>query len=149
MNGKTIKVHPLIFKYKNISFQVNEKDDNVSIDITSIGSPIQTTYNPCHTKGHQLCIKTEYNSSEKQLYKEPGMNLLFHINTSLCWYVGINETEFGITIDIYTGSFPMYVDQVNKMMTTSSSSTSNSNSKYITTSTHNHSLNIKILNPIN
>lgn len=147
MNGKTIKVHPLIFKYKNISFQVNEKDDNVSIDITSIGSPIQTIYNPCHPKGHQLCIKTEYSSCEKQAYKEPGMNLLFHINTSLCWYAGINESENGITIDIYTGSFPMYVDQVNKML--SSSSTTSSSSKYVSSTSNNHSLSIKILNPSN
>jgi hypothetical protein len=153
MSSKAIKVHPVIFRYKSLNFQVNEKDDNISIEITNNNSsPIQTTYNPVHPKGHNLLIKLEYNSSEKQQYKEPGLHLLFHINTALCWYAGISENENGIMIEIFTGSYPMFVDQINKVnLINNNSNTINntingSNNKWVTAST-NHSVVVKILNP--
>jgi hypothetical protein len=119
MNSNQIKLKtmPIIFKYKMINFQFNEKEEGLVAEVSTGVYPIQSQYNPCHIKGHTLTIKVDYLIGDKNNFKEPGLNLLFNLNSSLNLYVAIVEEETGIVIEIHSGMYPIFIDVKNKIMT--------------------------------
>ena len=136
---KVVKVNPVIFKYKMISFNINEKEDSIVIELNTGNYPIQYQYNPNSAKGHALLLKVEYLSLDKQQYKDPGLSLLFHLNSAYNFFATIVESENGIGMEIHTGLYPMAIEGANKMIQTNGMSPS--------ICTQNNSINIKILLP--
>ena len=53
-SSKVVKINPVIFKYKMVSFNSNEKEDSIVIELNTGNYPIQYQYNPNSTKGKYL-----------------------------------------------------------------------------------------------
>ncbi len=138
-SSKVVKINPVIFKYKMISFNINEKDDSIVIELNTGNYPIQYQYNPNSSKGHALLLKVEYLQLDKQQYKDPGLSLLFHLNSAYNFFATVVESENGIGMEVHTGIYPMAIDGSNKMIQPSNTSPS--------IATQNNSINIKILLP--
>lgn len=112
----TYKVQPVHIKYRMISLNFAEKDGTIVGDLTTGSYPIQTIYNPNNNRNHSLTIKVECHPNDRQKIYEIPTQLLFTINSDLNWIVALVENEHSITIEIHSGSYPMLIDQSNKLV---------------------------------
>jgi hypothetical protein len=111
-----VKVQPVHIKYRMINLNFVEKDGTVIANLTTGCYPIQSQYNPNNSKGHTLTIKIECHPNDRQKIYETQTELLFTINSELNWIVALVENENNITIEIHSGSYPMLIDQSNKLV---------------------------------
>ncbi len=122
-----------------LSFNINEKEDSICVELNTGNYPIQYQYNPNSTKGHSLLLKVEYLPIDKQQYKDPGLSLLFHLNSAFNFFATVVESENGIGIEVHTGIYPMAIDGSNKIIQPSNASPS--------IITQNNAMQVKILLP--
>ena len=115
MNGKSYKINPVVLNYKMIKLNIIEKDNNIHLEFNAGAHAIQTQYNPCtDTKGNCLTLKVEYGMVERQKYDSPGFETCFNISSDLNLYVAIAEAESGISLEVFSGYYPMYIEHQNK-----------------------------------
>ena len=115
MNGKSYKINPVVLNYKMIKLNIIEKDNNIHLEFNAGAHAIQTQYNPCtDTKGNCLTLKVEYGAADRQKYDSPGFETCFNINADLNLYVAMAENESGITLEVYSGYYPMFIEHQNK-----------------------------------
>ena len=115
MNVKSYKINPVVLKYKMVQLNILEKDNNINLEFNAGTYSIQTQYNPCaDNKGNCLTLKVEYGAMDRQKYDAPGFETCFNINSDLNLYVAMAENETGITLEVYSGYYPMFIEHQNK-----------------------------------
>ncbi len=137
--NSSYKIQPVHVKYRMIQLNFVEKDGSLVGDLTTGCYPIQTIYNPNHNRNHSLTIKIECHPNDRQKLYDIPTQLLFTINSDLNWIVAIVENDHNITIEIHTGTYPMLIDQSNKLILTHGNNLG----------TQNNHLTIKTVPPMN
>ena len=115
MNMKSYKINPVVLKYKMVQLNIVEKDSNIHLEFNAGMYAIQTQYNPCaDNKGNCLTLKVEYGMVDRQKYDSSGFESCFNISSDLNLYVAMVESESGITLEVYSGYYPMFIEHQNK-----------------------------------
>ena len=144
MNTRTYKINPVVFKYKMIQVNVIEKDNNINLEFSSGSYAINSQYNPCaDNKGNSLTLKVDYSLLDKQKYESPGMECCFTLNSELNLYMALVESESGISLELFSGYYPMYLEHQNKT-TILENKRLDLNNRIV----HHNTVKVKLVNPM-